>query len=78
MRWINDRLIVKQELINEKTINAHHQYNYTTDLMYRDKSIFYPNSDLADGLSEVAAAYWGSRPLQSEIAQCALSWLQSW
>eukprot|EP00955_Chlamydomonas_euryale_P026385 278483-Chlamydomonas_euryale.AAC.2 len=35
-------------------------------------------SDLADGVSELAAQYWGSRPLDPRPAQCALQWLHTW
>ena len=35
-------------------------------------------NDFADGLADLAALYWGSRPLRGEVAACALSWLQTW
>ncbi|GAX82045.1 hypothetical protein CEUSTIGMA_g9473.t1 [Chlamydomonas eustigma] len=37
-----------------------------------------PLSNFADGLASMAAQYWSSRPLQSSIASCSLSWLVNW
>jgi hypothetical protein len=37
-----------------------------------------PRRDLADGLANYAADYWGSRPLRVPAAQCALHWLKTW
>ncbi len=35
-------------------------------------------SDLADGMCNMAALYWASRPLKSELAQCVLYWMTTW
>ena len=36
-------------------------------------------SDLADGISNMAALYWGAKPaLRSELAQCIVKWLDKW
>ncbi|KAG1668879.1 hypothetical protein FOA52_016046 [Chlamydomonas sp. UWO 241] len=47
-------------------------------LKARNDAAVMPVSDLADGLSTMAAQYWGNRPLSHDIARCALGWLDVW
>eukprot|EP00798_Chlamydomonas_sp_ICE-L_P017950 gene17950-24353_t len=61
------------------TFYTDNQYSVIDETLYNlNVAAVLAVTDLADGLSDLSAAYWGSRPLRPEIAECALEWLNIW
>ncbi|KAG1672456.1 hypothetical protein FOA52_013242 [Chlamydomonas sp. UWO 241] len=48
------------------------------ELKAKNDASVQPVSDLADGVSEFAAAYWGTRPHNTAAARCVVAWLSLW
>lgn len=47
-------------------------------LRAKDLASKLPINLFQSGVANISAAYWGSRPLNPDIAQCAMRWFTTW